>query len=65
MRKITRIDMFCATAVAIILAQVSPTLAADYDVGSIHIAQPWSRATPRPRFYMPARNGDSRFAPRR
>ena len=47
MRKITRIDMFCATAVAIILAQVSPTLAADYDVGSIHIAQPWSRATPK------------------
>jgi copper(I)-binding protein len=47
MRKITRIDIFCATAVAIILAHVSPTLAADYDVGSIHIAQPWSRATPK------------------
>jgi periplasmic copper chaperone A len=47
MRKITRINMFCATVVAIILAQVSPTLAADYDVGSIHIAQPWSRATPK------------------
>jgi periplasmic copper chaperone A len=47
MGKITRIDMFCATAVAIILAQVSPILAADYDVGSIHIAQPWSRATPK------------------
>src|ERR1700739_589310 len=25
----------------------APTLAADYDVGSMHIAQPWSRATPR------------------
>jgi periplasmic copper chaperone A len=47
MREITRIEMFCATAMAIILAQVSPALAADYDVGSIHIAQPWSRATPK------------------
>jgi copper(I)-binding protein len=26
---------------------VAPTLAADYDVGSMHIAQPWSRATPK------------------
>ncbi len=24
-----------------------PALAADYDVGSIHISQPWSRATPK------------------
>jgi copper(I)-binding protein len=34
---------------AVVLAQlaVAPTLAADYDVGSIHIAQPWSRATPK------------------
>ena len=35
--------------VAFFLAQVSvaPTFAADYDVGSIHISQPWSRATPK------------------
>jgi hypothetical protein len=38
-----------AGAVAFFLAQLSvaPSLAADYDVGSIHIAQPWSRATPK------------------
>ena len=34
---------------AFLLAQLSvaPSLAAEYDVGSIHIAQPWSRATPK------------------
>ena len=34
---------------AFFLAQLSvaPSLAAEYDVGSIHIAQPWSRATPK------------------
>lgn len=26
---------------------VSPAAAADYDVGSMHIAQPWARATPK------------------
>jgi len=26
---------------------VSPAAAGDYDVGSIHISQPWSRATPK------------------
>ena len=35
--------------VAFFLAQLSvaPSLAAEYDVGSIHIAQPWSHATPK------------------
>jgi copper(I)-binding protein len=35
--------------VAFLLAplSVAPSLAAEYDVGSIHIAQPWSRATPK------------------
>ena len=33
--------------IAFVLAQLAPTLAADYDVGSIHITQPWSRATPK------------------
>jgi copper(I)-binding protein len=28
-------------------ALVAPAAAADYDVGSIHISQPWSRATPK------------------
>ena len=32
---------------AFVLAQLTPTLAADYDAGSIHITQPWSRATPK------------------
>jgi copper(I)-binding protein len=34
---------------AFFLAQLSvaSSLAAEYDVGSIHIAQPWSRATPK------------------
>ena len=32
---------------AFVLAQLAPTLAADYDVGLIHITQPWSRATPK------------------
>jgi periplasmic copper chaperone A len=39
-----------ATAVlALGLAQISTTAAraADYDVGSIHISQPWARATPK------------------
>ena len=38
-----------AGVVALFLVQLSatPTFAAEYDVGSIHIAQPWSRATPK------------------
>src|SRR5262249_24341765 len=28
-------------------SSTTPVQAADYDVGSIHIAQPWSRATPK------------------
>jgi periplasmic copper chaperone A len=44
----TAVSVFVG-AVAFFLAQPSvvPSLAADYDVGSIHIAQPWSRATPK------------------
>ena len=45
----------CTTAVAaalvtqLCLAQMSavPANAADYDIGSIHISQPWARATPK------------------
>ena len=37
-----------AAAAALYAALVSPEAAAgDYDVGSIHISQPWSRATPK------------------
>jgi periplasmic copper chaperone A len=38
-----------AAVFALALAQPStlPALAADYDVGSMHITQPWSRATPK------------------
>src|SRR6516162_426492 len=44
-----RVISVLAGVVAFFLAQLSvaPTFAADYDVGSIHIAQPWSRATPK------------------
>jgi periplasmic copper chaperone A len=39
----------CALTAALVLAQFSsvPAHAADYDVGSIHIKQPWARATPK------------------
>jgi copper(I)-binding protein len=45
----SRAILVLAGGVTLFLAQVSaaPTFAADYDVGSIHIAQPWSRATPK------------------
>src|ERR1700683_294700 len=38
-----------AAALALGLAQLGlqPAQAKDYDVGSIHIAQPWARATPK------------------
>jgi len=43
-------NISCAGAaiVALALTQIpAPAWAADYDVGSIHIAQPWARATPK------------------
>ncbi len=38
-----------AAGLALALAQLStaPAQAADYDIGSIHITQPWARATPK------------------
>jgi periplasmic copper chaperone A len=36
-----------ATAAALLAVQLLPARAADYDLGSIHIAQPWARATPK------------------
>ena len=37
-----------AAALALALLAAAPAArAADYDVGSIHISQPWSRATPK------------------
>jgi periplasmic copper chaperone A len=38
----------CGAALVLALLAVAPAArAADYDVGSIHISQPWSRATPK------------------
>ena len=39
----------CTTFWALTLTQISttPAQAADYDIGSIHITQPWARATPK------------------
>ena len=42
-----RIITIFAGIVALAQLSVMPALAAEYDVGSIHIAQPWSRATPK------------------
>lgn len=41
--------MFALITAPILLAQfsASPAAAADYDVGSMHISQPWARATPK------------------
>jgi periplasmic copper chaperone A len=50
----TNIDwksIFCAStavfALAVMQSSVTPVWAADYDVGTIHITQPWARATPK------------------
>jgi hypothetical protein len=38
----------CTTCLALTLQiSTTPAQAADYDIGSIHIAQPWARATPK------------------
>jgi periplasmic copper chaperone A len=36
-----------AFAAAVVALGAAPAVAADYDVGSIHITQPWARATPK------------------
>jgi copper(I)-binding protein len=43
------ISQVCTTCLALALPQISttPAQAADYDIGSIHITQPWARATPK------------------
>jgi len=45
----TVISVIPVGVIAVFLAQLSvvASTAAEYDVGSIHIAQPWSRATPK------------------
>ena len=48
MKEVSRTALSTLTGIgAFVVTQLSagPTFAADYDVGSIHIAQPWSRAT--------------------
>ena len=51
MRNVARKTIVWGASVvsAFCLVQLAPTAAsaADYDVGSIHISQPWSRATPK------------------
>ena len=56
MTKLTGIPLCCgvATAFTVLALQLvparflaTPAQAADYDVGSIHITQPWARATPK------------------
>jgi len=37
----------CGLAAILAAAAVVPAHAADYDVGSLHISQPWARATPK------------------
>jgi copper(I)-binding protein len=41
--------VFAVLTAPLLLAQLAavPVAAADYDVGSIHISQPWARATPK------------------
>jgi len=42
------LSLTCAATAALALAQMPAVVhAADYDVGSVHIAQPWARATPK------------------
>jgi len=44
-----KISPALATVLALALAQFwpAPAQAADYDIGTIHITQPWARATPK------------------
>jgi periplasmic copper chaperone A len=44
-----KVICYCCAALMLALAPFSSgaALAADYDVGSIHISQPWARATPK------------------
>jgi hypothetical protein len=42
-----RDGLVAAFALAALLVAAAGARAADYDVGSIHITQPWARATPK------------------
>src|ERR1700691_4768631 len=42
-----RRGLAAAFALAAVQLMIAGAEAADYDVGSIHIAQPWARATPK------------------
>jgi len=46
-RKYIRGGLTAAFALAALPLAATGAQAADYDVGSIHIAQPWVRATPK------------------
>ena len=46
-RPVLKKSIDCAFAAALIVVGAAPAIAADYDAGSIHISQPWARATPK------------------
>ncbi len=46
-RKNVRYGLAAAFALAAMPLTAAGAIAADYDVGSIHISQPWARATPK------------------
>jgi copper(I)-binding protein len=46
-RKYIRVGLAAAFALAALPLAAAGARAADYDVGSIHITQPWTRATPK------------------
>ena len=47
LRGLAAILAFLATPLLLLQFPASPAVAADYDVGTMHISQPWARATPK------------------
>jgi periplasmic copper chaperone A len=47
MRTLIRTALAGAMTIAILQVAIAGAQAADYDVGSIHVTQPWARATPK------------------
>ena len=46
-RTLARTVLAGAMTIAIVQLAAGGTQAADYDVGSLHVSQPWARATPK------------------
>ena len=51
MSQLARVHIYCALAavraVSVLQFAAADARAADYNVGSIHITEPWARATPK------------------